>query len=1282
MIAPPKHQGDGDNLSNSPIADIESYAHTVSGRTLRARELNAREVKLNTDLDGLERIFGRDVSSALKRDLARDGIPASRVLVTGNKFGISDSGRINLRLDFYDFATQTIQKSFFLVTPHNDDEIQDTIMMAEDGHATRVVKAKDGSALKTNGGDIIIPVLNPKDRLDNLVSQITSFEDATRFGEAMARFAQHSMTAGILYDFEGNRGVGGVGITRKTKGRDVQRHCILPDFASSGDVEVVMLDWSGSKRVLDFRRDEKKKAYADFVKDVIRLIHSSTTPGVGERALFAFTSYFGGSQKQGIEYIMNLFDRTGEIPASEIFSEAWDGLCGGGNPNADQRHWRLVRKYMTKSQESLVPTPTKLDTRQEIFVDQIVTSSNGVVDRDSAISVVKHFTPQVASLDMVSTFHYDSKHDSISIYSVGAKRRKFAEYHVLTGLTDSEFVFCLHASSNGKIEPLVAVDDERNQVISARHGLVDLRKCLKALNVQQSVALAGDMARLFNEMVYDGILSRPMDYEKNGVVKVIDDNTALFHFKYLEPSSTTKFTELSVNPQKDVDKHLEAIARLIQGSMVYGHQAWKAFEGSVLANAPSETVRDMVSSMMAEVKERLSKKREFALFFENSETSLHEKKDLRTTQRRITRFLRSQEAEYSFHPGVFTSLVKKAPQIAQVVQSLTGTNRIQDVGGNSIPLLLEDVLVDISQVHVALAGDHKNLAGQAVDGSLSLKRGYYLVKPFSMERRDPRFSDWIGKTIAVEFTEGGIGKPFVMAESEVSKLFCPTAFTADITDGKKYSAGNPKKISLGLQTFSVGWYHQFFKNEVQSQSDTTILLNHMHESSRSWLLQNIVLSNYSKEVANRIFSLIEQDSQRFDPAERKDYFSRLHYLLDPSNPDFFDQRFAHVKCKVYEKLPELLDVKVTASYPHLAERLSDLFTLEDASEHVARAEKKTGARLSEADQKDLLARLEQAGEIKRVEVSGRPSEYIKDIVYMQDMTHYVVAVTVQTNTGIRRAVIKRTEPKAKGEMHTNLVSEIVPSSIVMNIRNPQQPIFTPMIIAFDAEYGVESLMTGQQLDELDPNVVSTHSRKLARALGTLARVSNLIGDGHSRNILLSDEGDIVRLDMERPKRWEDDPAKTLEYNIFVFELNNLTDKIPGWNSSRDELFGDFVRGFLEADARMKDGRVQRNIMRLVQRISTSYSEDRSRLSPKYIKNIRDSFTENPNSILKELATHRRDEYKQIYQDHSGATSSMISWDKREERARARRLDGYLDELIFWSAISDEIGKNGLRKWMT
>ncbi|MBM3308615.1 MAG: hypothetical protein FJY77_00005 [Candidatus Altiarchaeales archaeon] len=626
--------------------------------------------------------------------------------------------------------------------------------------------------------------------------------------------------------------------------------------------------------------------------------------------------------------------------------------------------------------------------------------------------------------------------------------------------------------------------------------------------------------------------------------------------------------------------------------------------------------------------------RTYKRFFEDAERALYVKGDARRVHSQWVDYARKRQTAVVLHPSTLDELKAREGQIADVVRTLYQAGSIQDAETKAdIPFSIEDAVADINHVHIAFEGNGLDITSQAIEGAFKIKRGFYIVHPFSCERLNHRFADYVDSNIAIPFDENSLGTPFFMPESQYSKLFRPLFFTAKIVEGDKYSVGDERRPQLGVQEFDVLWNTNFFGQEGRTTRD---LERRLEESDLVAKLEHLVLTSYPKGAARvRILETIMSRLQTLSGGERRGFISDIYDLINPNNPEFFDDRFPHLSFSVYQELPELLDAKVETSYPHLAERLSELFTLEDAIEHVYQREKEIGARLTEREQEELLKRLEAEGKVKRVRIGGsKPCEYIKDIAYMRDTSHYVIKMTIETDSGPREVIVKRSEPRRPKEPTSDLLNEVVPSTILMHLRDSDgNPVRTPMIVALDAEYGVESFAPGKKISKCSEDLRRRYAKKIAFFLGMDARVADLCGDCHNNNVLVSEDGGVTRIDLERiVPRWVDDIGhKDVGYYANSFEFQILSMLLPQWgdrpNPERIELWNCFIDGLNAADTQLRDPVVRSEIEETIKRLDRLYPPKRTGLTSTYKARLKKTLDETTvEDIIKRIAKINYDTY--------------------------------------------------------
>jgi len=851
----------------------------------------------------------------------------------------------------------------------------------------------------------------------------------------------------------------------------------------------------------------------------------------------------------------------------------------------------------------------------------------------------------------IRTFDSHEEEDKIILRPIDAQGKQITEY-TSKRLKQKGDVDKYKLASNSELSPEVHFQEGEIQVAYESKGkrLSDAKNDMdEHKSVRFGKSLADDIASGFRSGLLPSKL-RTQDIRVDESFKEV-----LFtNWDDIEPKDQL----LELNEEKMVEylsRNMDVIRETLHPALV-----WRTFKnqfGTVGAADTKEANRN--KRIFNKVEKRLRREdSEWDDIINESERSLIVKKEFRETQKKWLKTLRDKDTVTRYHKDTLDKLKDREDVLAEGINKLVKQE------------LFSDLIADVRHLHVMVPGDEDTVL-DAKTGNIDLEEGGILFEKYLHNEDRPRT---LLSRFIVPFNGDEVGEPQELSEEGMNDLrethVSQAAFKVHLSpdeEGKHHAGG---------ERYSFQWRENYFTDEdetinkvrkavgsksvreLSKKEKKKLPLDDLREEvavEDEWeKALNVIVESYSnwREVIKKLLEV--RDNQ--DTAEDEKAFilrgkrgKGLSDLLNPSDPEFlFDGRFKGQGFENYRDFPELLDKKVDTAYPKLDDRVTRLLTLEKARKYVLERERETGGRLTEQEQVKLLEELEEKGDIKPVKLKGgKPSEYIKDIKYRQDGSHYVTQITVNTeNQGKKDVILKRDD----------LAKEILPSTVLMHASGEHMPdMATPMVVALDNEYGVETLRPGKMLARTDDEVLQRHWRKIAKTLGTYARASNICGDCHSRNVLINESEDgrdceITRIDLERSRKSD----KTLEESIMNFELNILT-SLPGWEDNKLDYWNSFKEGILDADRRLKEPQAQEDIRKMLQMLYLNYPEKRTGINSTFKENIEETLDMDGEEVIDNVANRQLRELEDAQKKFEGTKGEF-------NRQRRRQIN-------FWRGIA-------------
>lgn len=669
-----------------------------------------------------------------------------------------------------------------------------------------------------------------------------------------------------------------------------------------------------------------------------------------------------------------------------------------------------------------------------------------------------------------------------------------------------------------------------------------------------------------------------------------------------------------------------------------GPPSWKAFKKSFIDDSFTNLERSQLEEMFKGVETKLREKSVWANFLEEAEKSIIKRELFHRKQTGWLDRLRDTPTLTHYHPKQLNRCKELEPVIEKAIYAVFKAH----------PGHFEDPVVDVRHVHLAVKGDENSLVDAKL-GNLDISSGNIIFELYDLEntRRGRRLTG----VFMVPYSKGKIFAPERITEEQltekfkIDKLVSPAAF-------KVHLRPNPDGMrDVGGSKYDFQWNENFYSEPSSDISDLrkavnsrsvgilspqaktkySIQLNGLRREGQvevAWekSIQHIVMNNPNwYELLDEILTKRES----LPKAERVGFVLECEKRLDPQHPEFLaDGRKSYDDFTIYQRHPTLMDVKAQKCFPRLKERLETFFTLEDAMPFVFAEEEKKGQRMFDVEQTNFLAKLEAEGEVKRVKLNGiKPSEFVKDIKYLEDTRHTTYLFTVETeDKKLRKVVVK----------DSDLMCEVLPATVLMNIRGRgNKPLIrTPLITAVDPQYSLMSFMEGTQVRDLSqkaPEVLKKFRNSLFFKYGAHSKVSHCCGDGHGGNVNITNKGEFIRFDTEDVELLDrvivpgilvgnQIGRENIGCHPYKYELAAVRHLI-GWDADRETAWKQYTDGIQHAHRQLNKPGVRENIFGFMDKLSKIYPVERTGLTDDYMGKVRQELSMDPDVLIEGITLY-------------------------------------------------------------
>ncbi|MFH0863283.1 MAG: hypothetical protein V1875_09700 [Candidatus Altiarchaeota archaeon] len=746
---------------------------------------------------------------------------------------------------------------------------------------------------------------------------------------------------------------------------------------------------------------------------------------------------------------------------------------------------------------------------------------------------------------------------------------------------------------------------------------------LETIALPQCSRFGVGLARAVSRGYRRGFL--PSNMDARSVIAVEDEGGVKVLFT--DWSKLIKFPD-----QKSPERH-QAIVEHLAKNMDFIHAvpspdlAFKSMEQELLwSRARDKKEAKVIQTLLKDLKTALGERPAWTDLMAAARKAILINERFRRVQSRWLKTLRETDPLTNYHPDT----QKKIESLYDPIHE--GLKQLFEEG------FFKDVAADARHMHIYVPGGPSTVI-DAKTGAVDVSEGFFLFELYDLEEDKSRY---LKNMFKIPFKDGKIGGYELIDKEDLERLkrthVSPAAFKIHLRvyqDGErligdqKYGFQPPERLftacedietlrqatggrtlkEAGLSNYRAGREAlNALRKQVMVEDSWEFALNRIVLEFVDWygVIKHILDKRDTIEVDPIHGNDGPELKRKADIEARRRFMVECAVRLDPANTEFLlDGRIPALDHSP-TKTPELVDFKARR-YPHLDERISFLTTLESAMPLVYEHEKnQLGYRMSESEQTAFLQNLVAGGDFEWVKLRSKvPHEYILGIQYLQDKRHYTVALKVATEKGDRSVVLKNTDQ----------LGEIIPATILMNIRGPDgNPLIrVPHIVAMDPGFSCMTLMEGMKLGEAG-SLVGPYSEKLAFEFGAHAHLK--FGEGHPGNFLITTDGKLTRLDLEHIPNFEtirrqslanlgvsglDERVQTLACYPVWNEIMMMRYVIPDFAERRGVYWAKFQEGMRYADPQVKASAP--TIMGLVERLNGSYPVSRTKLDDMFLKQI-------------------------------------------------------------------------------
>ncbi|MFH0862564.1 MAG: hypothetical protein V1875_05980 [Candidatus Altiarchaeota archaeon] len=1095
------------------------------------------------------------------------------ILKPGEFESLSKSKRVTHAINVYRPGEQAPCRQYYTKIPNTAEEPQRSLIAMDAGLGPKVLLAESipfGGDEDKPAGMIIEERMERggslMDRgryldqglMDEQRQSLFGKSEVEILGERLAEKVDTMVNVGLLYDFSHNPDT-----HIRLKGRGAKMDLVLLDWSNSRKIDVSTMDYETAKEML-----------ASQIKYLIRLFHTKPPHSKNHLALRAFDRRLRelGNQTTGT---VRLGGQTASIKKT-LYDEALDRTRAMLVTGTDVSHRTHMRRLYDYAEGKLTPDKTDYTEREAAIHDktQLIyqrLEESGVPwvrDESMARAIAQNILDRT-NLDEFRAYDFKTYHSQsnqqvylkvhsrekewltdppLGLQSWGeyAHRRGGLQYRMRVCKSEREAENLTFAGAQGLSPCIMRIEKDEKRVLAEvldHDTSIDL--CGPLLSRVESAKVGTRLAMKLAMMTREGerLPYCPRDYPKQLLLPIDQRGIDVLFAPWVKTSDSS-------DPKwhDQVVGHIRGIASVCRQNIAHGDIAWKRFETCLREEAPIEAPRmDFFSNAIDQAKQSLTsggqENDEWAAFFEKAKTATYLKPKRRKQQTTWIELLERDNLSRCVPTTYSTATLKKAKGLDKLitlaVEHLVKSGKV------------DDVQADASHVHVFIP-DERDAELRVKLGLEDLRAGYIVFDLYQVSRRK---STRPFKAAAFRFSSktvlGEVGYFQTMADfrAEHRDLVDPPALRGYIVDGTTRR--------IGGESVGVWWDRTYFgqmpasmavKRVADLQADDANHLKRELEMERAWMrFLTITRDSYTNwhTIISRCKKAVDDQNPGAEPGiteaqynlvvglerdTRKNRPFGLTAIADPNCErivDFSPQEpgpgFGFYK---QYGLEELLDKTIENCNPDFTTNIKKMLRAQEVMDKVRAAEIEAGKPLDDRAVEEI------AKQVNEPQLAGnKPSDYITNVVFMQNGSNYVVEMEVMLKDGQKRKLIVK---------HTDILAEAY-----MSILGAHCGIRTPFVRQCDQNYGLQSICPGTRFADLTPETVQTYAQDIYHILGHNFGVSGIFGDGHDKNTFLV-TGDIAanwrgyRIDTEH---------RTCCFDIgeagYLYEANNAENTLKG-----------------------------------------------------------------------------------------------------------------------------------------
>ncbi|VVB54485.1 Uncharacterised protein [uncultured archaeon] len=972
---------------------------------------------------------------------------------------------------------------------------------------------------------------------------------AEEFGKTLGRHVATMVDKGTLYDF----------------GRRPFTHTRVNPL-QDGTTEVHLIDWGNAIRLQGRQQADVDALLLHQFRD-IAIMCRMTSYVTGPRVWQAFTSEFvshvspagrGDARTWETARVRGHRER---LWAQELVQGTVDSLLSVEDARA-RRSWSAFFQRAS-GQRALASRELRPQEREEVALSELVherlrDQAEGLdrsateITRD-AYARIRAFNEEAADEDRLNPLRMGVRAQRVNfegkdVIEVTVNRPEprnttFLTYYVFTGADVQRKLITVTEGVGRKI---VYADDAKTQLV--------MRKQYEPISVFRDAPahvaeeLGEGIAVLLARAARRGFTLR-QHYENDLLVNP-------------EGGWEVKARNLEANSMYDPDaitEQVKAAASLCR-SMSLGLVAWKTFSLTLPPSATTVAEEAIYREALGRAEHDLCLSSSgWKQFFDDARVVMWDNPEVSNRHRQFLEYKEEQDPLVLYDPSNLSLLMATEPVAAQVIETFRRMGMV-DCPWRSIP-----------HFHVGIPireEPHENLLADARMGKVDFTQDYsFLIEVGRYEWRTRLRNESVSDTrYLIPVRDGRVQTPIPLSAKDTIEdkgYIFPADFDAYLVpsgEGMSYSFSWDERAFAGMPpaledlSRALGTRQSSALTEGERDRYLPLLRRITHEQrlSATWeTVEQTALSEYTGSwrpmlaACRRTVDGMEDFDDRYrflvgvdiPPRVADEIGQGLVAALDPQSPKLLaktrEERGEVDYFQLYREIPEALDATIAQSYPLFRENIELLLTSQKALPKVRNKERELGRHLTPAEYVELVE-----GEQRVILKGDRPSEYIRRIRYMQNLSRYVLYMSFN--------VVGERDPHEVVVKRDNLASDLVISSVCEVLGHK-----TSRSLPVTLHWGLEEFARGQTPVE-NPAALLSDPVKADRVVRTAgeyaATIISIPVHPHAGNFILDEraQATLIDLEVENVGQHRHDLYPDLGYHI-GWGVMPLLELHPEWN---------------------------------------------------------------------------------------------------------------------------------------